>query len=120
MEIQNYEKYGVQYYPFYQSEMRELIGCCGLRPYGQDGSIYELGFHLRKEYWHKGYAFEAAAMIEYAFSVLHTKELKAGHNPQNISSKHVLLKLGFQYEKDEYYEPTGLYHPLYRYVGGKE
>ncbi len=113
-EIVNLEKYGVQYFPFYSLENGELIGCCGLRPYKYTKYVYELGFHLRKEYWHKGYATEAAtAMINYAFDMLDAKELKAGHNPNNIASSKVLSKLGFQYECDEFYEPTGLNHPLY-------
>ena len=115
-EIDNFEKYGVQYFPFYLLETKELIGCCGLRPYKNQNDVYELGFHLRKKYWHKGYALEAAkAMIDYAFTELKAVELKAGHNPNNIASSKVLSKLGFQYEYDEYYEPTGLNHPLYRY-----
>ncbi len=119
-EISNFEKYGVQYFPIYSLNNDDFIGCCGLRPYKNQRGIYELGFHLRKEYWGWGYAIEcAAAMIKYAFSSLNALELKAGHNPNNVASKKVLLKLGFEYEKDEYYEPTGLYHPLYRYLQQK-
>lgn len=116
-EIDNFEKYRVQYFTFYLLETKEFIGCCGLRPYKNQNDIYELGFHLRKKYWHKGYALETArAMIDYAFTALNAVELKAGHNPKNIASGKVLSKLGFQYECDEYYEPTGLNHPLYRYL----
>ncbi len=114
-EIVNLEKYGIQYFPFFSLENGELIGCCGLRPYKGGKDVYELGFHLRKEYWRKGYATEAAAaMISYAFDTLGATELKAGHNPNNIASSKVLSKLGFQYECDEFYEPTGLNHPLYK------
>lgn len=114
LEIDNYEKYGVQYFPIFCMENNDLIGCCGLRPYKDWQDVYELGFHLRKEYWRQGYGFEAAsAMIDYAFTVLQARELKAGHNPNNIASKKLLTRLGFQYETDEYYGPTGLYHPLY-------
>ncbi len=113
-EIENYKKYGVQYFPFYALDNGELIGCCGLRPYKDNNGVYELGFHLRKEFWHNGYATEAAtAIINYAFYTLKAIELKAGHNPNNIASSKVLSKLGFQYECDEFYEPTGLNHPLY-------
>ncbi len=113
-EIENFEKYGVQYFPVFTLSDDELIGCCGLRPYKAEKSVYELGFHLRQKFWHNGYATEcAAAMINYAFKNFNAIELKAGHNPNNIASKKVLLKLGFKYEKDEYYAPTGLFHPLY-------
>lgn len=70
--------------------------------------------YLRNEFWGKGYAKEAAdAVIDYAFSVLKAKKLFAGHNPNNIASRKVLNKLGFTYVRDEFYEPTGLFHPSY-------
>lgn len=114
LEVENYKKYGVQYFPIFELSSANLIGCCGLRPYKNEKEIFEIGFHLKKEYWRQGFGFEAAsAMIDYSFTVLHAKELKAGHNPNNIGSKILLQKLGFQYEEDCFYEPTGLYHPSY-------
>lgn len=114
LEIENYEKYGVQYFPIFELDSGDLIGCCGLRPYKEQKDIFEIGFHLRKQYWKRGLAFEAAtAIINYSFSVLNVKELKAGHHPMNTASKKLLQRLGFQYEADNYYEPTGLYHPSY-------
>lgn len=111
-EISNGEKYGVQYWPFYSLESGALIGCCGLRPHGEDE--YEIGFHLRPEFWGQGYAKESAkSIIEYAFDSLHTKSLFAGHNPNNVASKKLLLNLGFTYLNDEFYAPTGLFHPSY-------
>ncbi len=111
-EIENDKQFGVQYWPIFELETNELIGCCGLRPYNE--TMYEIGFHLRPEFWRKGFAVEAAnAAIDYAFTVLHTEGLFAGHNPKNVASSHVLRKLGFQYIRDEFYAPTGLYHPSY-------
>ncbi len=107
-------RWGVQYFPFFLPESGEFVGCCGLRPYGEQDGVYELGFHLREEFWRRGLAVEAAtAMIDYAFTVLGATELKAGHNPDNVGSRAVLGKLGFVYERDEFYPPTGRYHPLY-------
>jgi len=111
-EVDNLAEYGVQYWPVFELSGKELIGCCGLRPY-KDGK-YEIGFHLRPKYWRQGYANEGAeAVIQYAFSVLKAKGLFAGHNPNNVASSKVLFKLGFQYIGDEFYEPTGRYHPSY-------
>lgn len=105
-------EYQVQYWPIFELELDELIGCCGLRPY--DEKTYELGFHLRPEFWRKGYAVEAAnAVIAYAFKHLKAERLFAGHNPNNIASQKVLEKLHFKYIGDEFYEPTGLFHPSY-------
>lgn len=111
-EIDSQSQYGVQYWPVFDLSNGELIGCCGLRPH--DENQYELGFHLCPDYWHQGYAGEAAkAVIDYAFNCLHADRLFAGHHPVNTSSQKVLYKLGFKYTGKEFYAPTGLDHPSY-------
>jgi RimJ/RimL family protein N-acetyltransferase len=113
-EIAAQKEYGVQYWPIFLLENDEHIGCCGLRPYDLQRRIYEIGFHIRSNFWRHRYASEAAkAVIQYAFSTLRAKSLFAGHHPRNESSRHLLKKLGFQYTHDEYYPPTGLDHPSY-------
>ena len=68
------------------------------------------------KYWGKGFASEAAKeTIQYAHEKLNATALFAGHNPSNGDSKKILNKLGFKYVGDEYYEPTKLYHPSYKY-----
>lgn len=115
-EIRNNELHGIQYWPLFSLETGELIGCCGLRPYDPENGIYELGFHIRSLHWGNKYAAEAAAaVIRHAFDTMKVKGLFAGHNPKNAVSKKVLQRLGFRYTHDEYYAPTGLRHPAYRY-----
>lgn len=117
-EIDYNAEYHVQYWPIFELNTNELVGCCGLRPYNE--SKYEIGFHLRPKFWRQGYAVEAAnAVIDYAFNVLRAEGLFAGHNPNNVASKKVLAKLGFSYIGDEFYEPTGLYHPSYELINHK-
>ncbi len=114
-EISRQERFGAQYWPVFELATRAFVGCCGLRPHGE--GEYEIGFHLRPEYWGRGYAAEAAeAAIRYAFHTLGAKSLFAGHNPNNAASRRLLLKLGFAYVADEYYAPTGLNHPSYRMI----
>ncbi|WP_236642166.1 MULTISPECIES: GNAT family N-acetyltransferase [unclassified Paenibacillus] len=113
-EIKRQEEAEVQYWPLFEKESGVFVGCCGLRPYSPEENIYELGFHLTRDYWGKGYAMEAArAVIDYAFEELKVKALFAGHHPDNEASRHMLSKLGFEYVGDERYEPTGLMHPSY-------
>lgn len=115
-EIDTDRLYHVQYWPVFDLQTGELIGCCGLRPYDPKNRIYEIGFHIKSQHWGKRYAFEAAsAVIRYAFGNLKASNLFAGHNPNNVASKKLLEKLGFQYSHDEFYAPTGLYHPTYKY-----
>lgn len=113
-EIDNYKNFKVQYWPIYLIKNDKNIGCCGLRPYDFEKNIFELGFHLKKDYWGKGLAQEASlAVIEYAFNVLKVDALFAGHNPNNTASSKLLKKLGFKYTHDEFYPPTRLNHPSY-------
>jgi len=114
LEMENEKKYGVQYWPVFFKDSREHAGCCGLRPFDLSREIYEIGFHIRSAHWGQGLASEAAlGVMEYTFQVLKAAGLFAGHNPQNVTSRHLLQKLGFHYTHDEYYAPTGLQHPSY-------
>ncbi len=120
LEIQQYLQTGLQYHPLFLKETGAFIGVCGLRPYQakdparQGQAICEIGVHLLPDYWHAGYAFEGAGRtVQRAFKQLGCDALFAGHNPKNTASRGLLLKLGFRYDHDEFYPPTGLYHPSY-------
>ena len=52
------------------------------------------------------------AVMAHAFGPMGVKALFAGHNPHNLASKALLTKLGFQFWREEFYEPTGLMHPF--------
>ena len=107
----------VQYWPIFLLSGGAHVGCCGLRPYGPDDRIYELGFHLRPAYWGRGLAVEAGrAVCGFAFGVRRARSLFAGHHPENAASRAVLEKLGFRFTHTEIYAPTGLQHPSYRLV----
>ena len=115
-EIQNDKLYHKQYWPIFELETGELIGCCGIRPFKPqtgksadiDFSTYELGFHLRQIFWGKGYAFEAAtAVIDYSFDRLNADKLYAGHHPQNEASQKLLTRLGFHYTGENFMHQPG-------------
>ena len=113
-EIALAESSNIQYWPIFLLSDHSHVGCCGLRPHDPAQGIYEIGFHIRPKYWHRGFASEAArAVMKHAFKGLGAKGLFAGHNPRNASSRRLLAELGFRYTHDEYYAPTGLQHPSY-------
>jgi RimJ/RimL family protein N-acetyltransferase len=116
-ELAQQANHGVQYWPVFLLDSGEFVGCCGLRPYpsGEPATtVYELGFHLRPQFWGQGLAMEAArAVIDHAFDSLSAASLFAGHHPDNTSSARLLEKLGFRYYHHEFYAPTGLNHPSY-------
>lgn len=113
-ELAHEREHGVQYWPMFLISGPELAGCCGLRPHQPADADFELGFHLRPQFWGQGLAGEAArAVIGYAFHTLGAKTLFAGHHPDNVESKRLLGKLGFRPSGSVFYPPTGLVHPSY-------
>ena len=113
-EMGTMSAHGVQYWPVFLLADGRHAGCAGLRPYRIEEQIYELGFHLKPAFWRQGLAEEAARrVITYAFETLGAAALFGGHHPDNAASKHILVKLGFRYTHEEFYEPMGMDHPSY-------
>lgn len=105
---------GLQLWPVFLLENGRHVGCTGLRPWRPEEKIPELGFHFHPAYWGRGLATEAAlAVIDYAFTVLGSSAVFAGHHPENEPSRKTLTKLGFVYEGDEFYAPSGMIEPTY-------
>jgi len=115
------DKHGIQYWPIFEKHTDEFVGCCGLRPWAYTPPAgHELGFHLLKAKWGRGYASEVArAVVQHAFEKLHFSTLRAGHHPEHLNSKKILLELGFQFVDEVFYEPTGLMHPTYQLNRGQ-
>lgn len=78
----------------------ELIGQCGITLQEYNGKrVPEVGYLLRKEFWHKGYATEAAiACKEYAFVNLGFCEIYSIIRDTNIASQNVALRNGMKKE----------------------
>jgi ribosomal-protein-alanine N-acetyltransferase len=108
-------EFGMQYWPIFLLVDGRHVGVCGLRPWRIEEKIPELGYHLRPEFWRQGLAVEAGrAAIEYGFGRLGAKAIFAGHHPENVASRKVLLTLGFRYAGDEMFPETGILEPTYR------
>jgi len=104
----------MQYWPVFLLADGRHAGCAGLRPYEAGQAIFEMGVHLLPEFWAQGFAREASeAIIPYAFGRLGAAAIFAGHHPQNVGSCRLLMKLGFTYQGEKLYIPTGLMHPAY-------
>ncbi|MDV2686445.1 GNAT family N-acetyltransferase [Alkalihalophilus lindianensis] len=80
----------------------ELIGDCGLVSQVVDGiREVEIGYHIHKTHWSKGYATEAAkACRDYGFHQLNINKLMSIIDPRNEPSIRVAEKIGFTKEKD--------------------
>jgi len=97
--MKSYDKNGFGLYLVVLKETNESIGMCGLirRDTLED---VDIGYALLPDYWHKGYAVEAArATKTYAKEVIGLKRIVAIVDPANAGSIRVLEKLGLQFEK---------------------
>lgn len=75
----------------------DLIGVCGIL-YRAKLDLTDVGFALLPKYWRQGFAFEAAsAVMNYAHSVLHVKNIVGLTSENNTASINLLKKLGMSF-----------------------
>lgn len=67
--LRNYEEYGFGLWAVVLKETGQFIGDCGLTIQDIDGEkLPEIGYHISKKFWRKGYGSEAArAVRDWAF-----------------------------------------------------
>lgn len=117
-QLARYDEHGFGLWAVILRETDELIGQCGLTVQRwKDRKVLEIGYLFRKEYWHKGYASEAAAACrEYAFDVLGADEVCSIIRDTNIPSKNVALRNGMTLADTGYvkhYRGEDMPHELY-------
>jgi RimJ/RimL family protein N-acetyltransferase len=80
----------------------ELIGDCGLTRQNVDGvAEIEIGYHVRRDHWGKGYAPEAArACRNYGFAKLVVERLISLIRSENVPSRRVAEKIGMKIWKE--------------------
>ena len=62
--LDNYNKYGFGLWALVLKETGEFIGDCGITIQNIDGEMLpEIGYHIHKNYWRKGFAKEAAMAV---------------------------------------------------------
>ena len=67
--MDNYRKYGFGLWALVLKETGEFIGDCGLTIQNIDGNLLpEIGYHIHKKHWRRGYGSEAARRVrDWAF-----------------------------------------------------
>jgi len=98
---ERYQENGFGLWAIVLKETNELIGDCGLVKQTVDGrNEVEIGYHLNKNYWSKGFASEAAqGCKEYGFHLGFNKLISI-IDPKNRSSIRVAEKIGFTKQQD--------------------
>lgn len=82
-------------------DRKKVIGCVGFCLDNNRGKFYakSVNFVLSKDYRGNGYMTEAVKrVVQYMFEEINIDLLSAFHIPDNISSKRILERCGFEYE----------------------
>ena len=102
-----------------QNEVQKMIGDCGIILQQVEGErLYEIGYHLRRDFWGQGLATEAAiACRDWAFAHLKTDRLISLIRPENLPSRGVAERTGMTVWKEVNWR--GLPHCVYSIERGK-
>lgn len=109
----NEKRYGLQ--ALRLKDTGEFIGLCGLLMQEVDGvEELEIGYHVLKKHWGKGYAPEAAKVfLDYAQKNLGVDSVISIIDVENMKSQRVAEKNGFVREKRTVFMGLDVY--IYRY-----
>lgn len=97
-QFRRYREDGFGLWGVMKKDKGELIGQCGLTYQEYAGRrVVEIGYLFRKEFWHQGYATEAAVACKtYAFDVLGCDEVYSIIRDTNIASQKVARRNGME------------------------
>lgn len=103
IEVENIDKEHNYIWGFVLKETGELFGSGGIN-FKEELGCYELGYNIMKKHWGKGLTTEAGKVIlKFAINTLGENKFFCRHAIDNIGSKKVMLKLGFEYCADSSY-----------------
>ena len=96
-----YARYGFGLWAVILTQTGEWIGQAGLTMQPYEGEeVLEIGYLLKKRFWHRGYAREAAEAIRrYAFETLGARRVHAIIKTDNLPSIRVAEAIGMKREK---------------------
>lgn len=96
--IQNYRNYGFGLWSVVLKETGQVIGDCGITIQNINGDLLpEIGYHVHKNYWKRGYGSEAAkAVRDYAFQNTDYEILYSYVKYTNLASFSTAQKIGMK------------------------
>ena len=105
--LDNYARYGFGLWAAVLKETGAFVGDCGLTMQPIDGEqLPEIGYHIRRDCWRRGYAKEAGlAVRDWAFRNTDFDTLYSYMNAANVASWSTARSLGMQKRK-EYQDPN--------------
>lgn len=96
--LDNYEKYGFGLWAIVLKETGAMIGDCGITLQNIDGErLPEIGYHIHKKYWRRGYAKEAArAVRDWAFQNTDYDRIYSYMKYTNAASYSTAISIGMK------------------------
>ena len=101
-QLKRYQNDGFGLWALIRKDTGEMVGQAGLTWQDCEGEkVLEVGYLLKKRFWHQGYATEAAAACrDYAFSQLKAKKVHSVIKTDNLASIRVAERIGMNREKE--------------------
>jgi RimJ/RimL family protein N-acetyltransferase len=102
---QRWTEFGYSWWSFIDKDSGLIIGAGALQNLRREATAHpdpacplEIGWRLRRDYWNRGLATEAAhAIAGFAFNTIQAEEVYAVCHPDNVASARVMQRLGMQY-----------------------
>lgn len=108
----HYQNYGTQLFAMVLKKNDQIIGCCGFSVEDLENKTYEFGIHIMPEYQLKNYGYEAGkAAIAYIKN--QASLIIAACHLENKASEQLLLKLGFDYKGNRWFDDTKRYEQYF-------
>jgi len=116
--LKRYKEDGVGYFAAIDKNTMNFVGQIGIL-FCNINNIreVEIGWILKKEFWHNGYATEGAKVCrDYIFNILKMNEITITIRPENISSCKVAEKIGAKVvgEYIKKYNNMDMLHLIYK------
>lgn len=95
-QLHRYRQDGFGLWAMIRRDIDEMVGQCGITMQEVDGRMVpEIGYLLKRIYWHQGYAIEGAkGCRDYAFDVLGLPEVFSIIRDTNAASRRVAIRNG--------------------------
>lgn len=117
-QLARYKRWNFGLWAVVLKENGEMIGQCGLtmQPW-KDEQVLEIGYLFNRNYWHQGFATEAArAVKQYAFDVLKESEVCSIIRDTNTASQNGAVRNGMKPADTMIKHYRGVDMPHTRYV----
>jgi ribosomal-protein-alanine N-acetyltransferase len=109
-----YQDLGIGRWAIIEKATGNFVGWTGFKyitaPVNNHVNYHDLGYRLIEKYWGKGVATETAkACLKYAFDILNLNEVYGICDVENIDSKNILQKCGFELKEHFMYDDVPHY-----------